>query len=74
MEYFPITLHQLLRKGSMNESETAAICREMLKGLQYLHRNNIMHRDIKSNNVLIGYDGSVKLGKIILLFLQFFTV
>jgi len=32
------------------------------KGLQFLHKKDLIHRDIKSNNILLTTDGQVKIG------------
>ena len=43
------------------EPEIAFVCKEMLKGLAFMHRHHRMHRDIKSDNILVSLDGKVKL-------------
>lgn len=45
----------------LNEKVLGKIAEAILKGLQYLHQQKIIHRDIKPQNVLVSSDGSIKI-------------
>lgn len=49
-----------LGKG-LTEKQIAYVARQMMDGLLYLHRNRVIHRDLKAGNVLLTLQGDVKL-------------
>lgn len=55
------SLTDLIDAGEIPEPQISYICREVVKGLYHLHSKNIIHRDIKSDNILLGRNGEVKL-------------
>jgi len=62
MEYLdggPLT--DIIAAVRLSEAHISLICREMLKALGYVHMLNRIHRDIKSDNILLSRDGQAKL-------------
>lgn len=56
------TLKQLIQKrGPLPVRESVWLMKQLVAAVQEAHRNGIIHRDIKSQNVLIKADGTVKL-------------
>ena len=45
----------------LTEGQIGTVCRETLAGLQFLHSKGVIHRDIKSDNILLSMNGDIKL-------------
>jgi len=61
MEYINgIELKEKIKKGSMNLEESQNIIEQIAEGLNAAHKKGIIHRDIKSANIMITQSGLVK--------------
>lgn len=54
-------LTDIVTHSRMDESQIATVCSQCLKPLAYLHSQGVIHRDIKSDSILLAADGRVKL-------------
>ncbi|KAH0611877.1 uncharacterized protein H6S33_011142, partial [Morchella sextelata] len=64
MEYLSGDLDALLKEGDLPEDDTKSVTKQILAGLERLHKEDICHRDLKPGNILIArwIPLSVKIG------------
>ncbi|HSD63101.1 MAG TPA: protein kinase [Ignavibacteriaceae bacterium] len=61
MEYIDgIELKDRIRSGPISVEETIKIAVQIAEGLEAAHKKGIVHRDIKSQNIMITTDGKIK--------------
>ena len=56
----------------LSEPQMATVCREVCDGISYLHQHEVVHRDIKSDNILLNMKGTVKITGDLIIFLVHF--
>lgn len=56
------TLKQLiLQRGALQKEEAVEIMKQLVSAVNHAHENNIIHRDIKPQNILVKDDGTIKI-------------
>ena len=63
MEHMEYDLKGLteVKKHPFSMSEIKSLVRQLLEGVKYLHDNWVIHRDLKSSNILLNHDGELKI-------------
>ncbi|GMT08872.1 hypothetical protein PFISCL1PPCAC_169 [Pristionchus fissidentatus] len=54
------SLTDVVTHSRMTEPQMATVCVQVLSALAYLHANNVIHRDLKSDSILLARDGTCK--------------
>ncbi|ORX94335.1 Pkinase-domain-containing protein [Basidiobolus meristosporus CBS 931.73] len=54
-------LDYIISHGRLKEKQARSFARQICSALDYCHKNSIVHRDLKIENILIAEDGSIKL-------------
>lgn len=56
------TLKQMIsQRGALSQKEAVSIMKQLASAVQHAHEHNIIHRDIKPQNILVTDDGTVKI-------------
>ena len=55
-------LNYVRKRRRLNEDVAKYFFKQLIEGLQYIHSKNIVHRDIKLDNILLDHNGNVKIG------------
>ncbi|KAG8682698.1 Serine/threonine-protein kinase plk1, partial [Ceratobasidium sp. 395] len=55
------TLHQQLKTSRLSLMEQSAMLLQLTAGIAYMHSNDIVHADLKPDNVLVGPQGQIKI-------------
>lgn len=54
----------LVSNGRMKEEEAARVFSQIVSAVDYCHRNGVVHRDLKAENVLLDADMNIKVRNI----------
>ena len=55
-------LNYVRKRRKLNETQAKWIFKQIMQGIHYMHMENIVHRDIKLDNILLDGKGQIKIG------------
>lgn len=63
LDYHPHDLSGIIndREVKLSQAQIKSYMHQLLSAVAHLHKNEVMHRDIKTSNILLSRDGEVKL-------------
>lgn len=61
MEYMEHEMKALLANIEFNEEQVRRLMKDLLQGMEFLHSRNIVHRDLKTSNLLYSNEGILKI-------------
>ncbi|KAJ2478041.1 MAP/microtubule affinity-regulating kinase 4, partial [Coemansia sp. RSA 2131] len=54
-------LHHIRKRGRLHESEARGLFRQIVSAMDYTHRNCIIHRDLKMENIMLDHEGRIRI-------------
>lgn len=54
-------LYEVTKEKPLGDEQVWDIFRQVIRGIKYLHDNNIVHGDIKPQNILLANNGCIKI-------------
>ncbi|KAI9292958.1 Pkinase-domain-containing protein [Neoconidiobolus thromboides FSU 785] len=61
MEYCPYEFFDMVCSGKLSEEEIDDFFFQLINGVKFLHKNNVVHRDLKLENLMIDANGTLKI-------------
>jgi len=58
-EYFPNDLNKIIKNNKLSMQEIKLIAKQIFSAVEYLHERNIIHRDIKPDNIILDENNKV---------------